>query len=163
MSHSPASHSPASQPPADVTPGMTRRVFEHSMLGLIPLVYGAGEAFVSVAYMLPFGKRRRPKLDVGPTGEFDGELVKEVAFNEDDVYVLRSDDGIQAFKRKCPHLDCAISWRTGDNIFECPCHGMTWQRNGKFIKGPVEKDIRPQAFEIKGDRVVLLDEPASES
>ena len=40
---------------------------------------------------------------------------------------------------------------------------MTWQRNGKFIKGPVEKDIRPQDFEIKGDRVVLLDEPASES
>ena len=97
------------------------------------------------------------------TLEFDGELVKEVAFNEDDVYGLRSDDGIQAFKRKCPHLDCAISWRTGDNIFECPCHGMTWQRNGKFIKGPVEKDIRPQAFEIKGDRGVLLDEPASEA
>ena len=151
------------EPSSDVNPGITRRLFEHCLVGLIPLTFAAGSLFAAVKFLLPFGKRRLPKLDVGPADQFAGDLVKEVEFNEDDVFVLRTDDGIRAFKRKCPHLGCAIAWVNTENEFHCNCHGMAWTRNGKFIKGPVDEGIAPQAFEVEGNRVILKDEPASES
>jgi nitrite reductase/ring-hydroxylating ferredoxin subunit len=157
------SNSPTPEPPSDVTPGISRRIFQHCLLGLAPLTYAAAAVYAAGCYLLPFGKRRKPKLDVGATAEFAGDLVKEIEFNEDDVFVLKTDDGIQAFKRECPHLGCAISWVAGNNEFQCNCHGMAWQRNGKCIKGPVNKDISRQAFEIKAEHVILKDEEVSES
>lgn len=142
---------------------ISRRRFEHLTVLLIPLVYGAAAIATVVRYLMPYGKRRLPSLDVGPTTDFAGEGVKLFTFNDDDVFVLTTSEGIQAFKSKCPHLGCAISWGGENSKFGCPCHGMQWNRDGKYITGPENMDIVPQSFEIKDGHVILMDEPASEA
>ncbi len=40
----------------------------------------------------------------------------------------------------CTHKKCDVDY-TGDG-FECPCHGSTYDANGKVTNGPAKKNLR---------------------
>lgn len=44
-------------------------------------------------------------------------------------------------KNKCPHAKCKLIYNEIENTYDCPCHGSRFDKNGKVIKGPSNKDI----------------------
>ena len=50
------------------------------------------------------------------------------------VFLERLDDStIRAFQAACPHLGCAVEWRTEQRHFFCPCHNSAFARDGAIV------------------------------
>lgn len=47
------------------------------------------------------------------------------------VWVRRTDQGIQVFNSVCPHLGCAVDFRSSERDFRCPCHAATFALDGQ--------------------------------
>lgn len=43
----------------------------------------------------------------------------------------------------CPHLGCQLEWNPDELSWDCPCHGSRFDRRGKLISGPAQKDLPP--------------------
>jgi nitrite reductase/ring-hydroxylating ferredoxin subunit len=72
------------------------------------------------------------------------------------VYIDREGDGYRALSATCSHLGCRVSWNVEKSQYLCPCHGGTYDRNGKVIAGPPPAGLRrlnlrvnPQSSEIE--------------
>jgi|TARA_B110000467_G_C18129971_1_gene372763 Rieske Fe-S protein len=46
------------------------------------------------------------------------------------VYLARKGDEVEAFNLKCPHLGCAVDFRSKSNDYFCPCHNSTFGIDG---------------------------------
>lgn len=42
---------------------------------------------------------------------------------------------------RCSHLGCKLHYNSVDNTYECMCHGSKYDKNGKIIETPAQKDI----------------------
>lgn len=47
------------------------------------------------------------------------------------VWVRRTDKGIQVFNSVCPHLGCTVDFRSTERDFRCPCHSATFDLDGQ--------------------------------
>jgi Rieske Fe-S protein len=52
------------------------------------------------------------------------------------VYLDREGDGYRALSATCTHLGCRVSWDAASSQFRCPCHGGTYDREGRVVAGP---------------------------
>lgn len=43
---------------------------------------------------------------------------------------------------RCPHLGCHMTWNADEESFDCPCHGSRFDRDGKLLDGPSQKDMK---------------------
>ena len=41
----------------------------------------------------------------------------------------------------CPHLGCRLIWNRYDKRWECPCHGSSFEINGKISSNPAQRSI----------------------
>lgn len=41
----------------------------------------------------------------------------------------------------CPHMGCRLTWNRYDKRWECPCHGSSFEINGKISAGPAQQNI----------------------
>lgn len=47
-------------------------------------------------------------------------------------------------KRKvveCPHLGCEMKWNPDEETWDCPCHGSRYDKHGKLIDDPAQRDM----------------------
>lgn len=42
---------------------------------------------------------------------------------------------------KCPHMGCRLIWNRYDKRWECPCHGSSFEFDGKISSGPAQQNI----------------------
>jgi glycine/D-amino acid oxidase-like deaminating enzyme/nitrite reductase/ring-hydroxylating ferredoxin subunit len=42
---------------------------------------------------------------------------------------------------ECTHKGCIVSWNNAAKMWNCPCHGSMFTREGKVLHGPARKDL----------------------
>lgn len=43
--------------------------------------------------------------------------------------------------KRCTHMGCKLSWNPQEDIWECPCHGSCFDRDGNLLDGPAVKPL----------------------
>lgn len=57
--------------------------------------------------------------------------------------------GFVIFSPICPHLGCRFAWNDAQTQFLCPCHGSTYDFEGKHLAGPAERGLDPLPLQEK--------------
>jgi cytochrome b6-f complex iron-sulfur subunit len=122
--------------------GITRREFLNlawlASLGIFTLQMGG------VAYNFTFPRFR--------AGEFGGTFsvpitdmpevaAGPVANNQGKFWLVQTPEGVLAIYKVCTHLGCLYDWKPTENQFICPCHGSTFEKDGKFVRGPAPRNL----------------------
>lgn len=59
------------------------------------------------------------------------------------VGVYKEEDGTLCLvKVQCPHLGCQLEWNPDEKSWDCPCHGSRFDRYGRLLDGPAQKEIK---------------------
>jgi glycine/D-amino acid oxidase-like deaminating enzyme/nitrite reductase/ring-hydroxylating ferredoxin subunit len=60
------------------------------------------------------------------------------------IAVYRDDDGVlHEYSAVCPHLGCIVAFDDVEKTWDCPCHGSRFDRFGRVIVGPANRDLAP--------------------
>jgi len=51
--------------------------------------------------------------------------------------------GFAIFSPICPHLGCRYDYKPDRGLFACPCHGSTYDNDGKHLAGPATRGLDP--------------------
>ena len=57
------------------------------------------------------------------------------------VGVWREEDGrLCVVDIRCPHMGCRLEWNPHERSWDCPCHGSRFDRYGRLLDGPAQKE-----------------------
>ena len=104
-----------------------------------------------------------PKVNYEPSSIFkagkpaDYPLGSVTLLSPRKVWVVREEKGIYALIAVCTHLSCQPRWQEKEQIFECPCHGGMFRKNGVNFAGPPPKPLDRARVSVGGDGRLLID------
>jgi len=128
----------------------SRREFLQS-IGNLSFIAGFAGIFAStVRFLLPNVLYEPPTTFLlGRTDEFPPDSV--TFLEEDRIFVFRKPEGFYAVSSICTHLGCNVRWNSERPGFDCPCHGSTFDQNGKNISGPAPKPLKWYELSLASD------------
>ncbi|OGQ90299.1 MAG: hypothetical protein A2289_14165 [Deltaproteobacteria bacterium RIFOXYA12_FULL_58_15] len=122
----------------DIEAAVSRREFISQAGRVAVVVAGTGVVVGGVRVAIPNaapGASRHVLL--GNVGDF---RVGTVTWLRDlELFVLRSSEGIGVFSSRCTHLGCTV--RRTDAGFQCPCHGASFDPQGRVVTGPARSPL----------------------
>lgn len=85
-------------------------------------------------------------VDVGPFSDFpDGVTSIAVSgpFPESDrrAFVRNRDGALTVIWNRCAHLGCPVAYSSGADSYTCPCHGGSYDAQGRVIAGPPPRPL----------------------
>ena len=91
--------------------------------------------------------RSRKTLLSAPRAELpvQGALV----YKEARVALMREGEAVYALSLVCTHLGCTVNVTPTELI--CPCHGSTFDRQGRVLKGPADRQLERYQVVVRGD------------
>jgi len=63
--------------------------------------------------------------------------------------------GIMAIYQVCVHLGCLVPYIASEKRFICPCHGSTYERDTKYVRGPAPRNLDQFRVKVVNDRIVV--------
>jgi cytochrome b6-f complex iron-sulfur subunit len=76
--------------------------------------------------------------------------------HDDPIYILTDAAGeFTALSSMCTHLGCTVD--IGQRNLVCPCHGSTFDRTGRVVKGPAERNLVRFPTRLSSDGVLIID------
>jgi cytochrome b6-f complex iron-sulfur subunit len=57
------------------------------------------------------------------------------------IFVIRAEEGFYALIAVCTHLGCLTVYKPDTGEIACPCHGSTFQKDGRAIAGPAPQPL----------------------
>lgn len=79
------------------------------------------------------------KFPVGYPADFPDHSV--ITLKARRVFVVREGNNFSAISMVCQHLGCAVHWTEEKGIFECPCHGSKYYKDGVNFAGPAPRPL----------------------
>ena len=73
------------------------------------------------------------------------------------LFVVRSAQGFYALNAVCTHLGCLTVWKPEGDVIACPCHGSTFQRDGRVIAGPAPRPLPWLKMWMSDDGDLMVD------
>ena len=137
--------------------GTDRRTFLRSLgVALAAGVLAPGCAAVVATPVRPVDGRIRirPGDHPGLTGP-GGYLRLQPEGAPTPIYLLSDAEGYVALSPICTHLGCTVEIQ-GARL-ECPCHGSTYDRRGRVLRGPAERSLRAYRVTTTADGTVVID------
>jgi cytochrome b6-f complex iron-sulfur subunit len=119
---------------------VTRRDFLNDVTAGALGISGLGSLAVTYQYFLPNVLFEPPTtFRAGNPDQFPVNSV--TFFQEQQVYIVRTDKGFYAVSAVCTHLGCITQWKPEDNQIACPCHGSKFRTDGTKIEGPAPRPL----------------------
>jgi menaquinol-cytochrome c reductase iron-sulfur subunit len=154
-------------------PGRTRREFFAWVgAGLIGLAGAAASVPLVGAFFSTPPRRERAWHAVGTIDDFPVDETVKVEFSDPDAvpwagpaaqnaaWLRRTgEESFTCFSIYCTHTGCPVSWRSGANLFICPCHGGVFDREGDVVAGPPETPLVRLDVRLRDDQVEILATP----
>src|SRR5690242_21011079 len=141
-------------------PGMklvtTRREFLNEAAATALGIAAVGSMIVSYGYLSPNVLFEPPTTF--RAGSPDLYPLNSVTFLEDQqVYVVRTDNGFYAVSAVCTHLGCITQWKPEIVLIACPCHGSKFKSDGTKIEGPAPRPLPHFAISLTPDGELQVD------
>ena len=73
------------------------------------------------------------------------------------IFVVRDGNSFMAISMICQHLGCAVYFSKEKNVFECPCHGSKYYRNGVNFAGPAPRPLSHYQISLSDDGKLIVD------
>ena len=83
--------------------------------------------------------------------------VSEKYLSSQQVWIVRTEDGLYALLAVCTHLGCTPKWLEAENKFRCPCHGSGFRRDGANFEGPAPKALERVKIALDEDGQLFVD------
>ncbi|GKS60417.1 cytochrome b6-F complex iron-sulfur subunit [Nitrospira sp.] len=119
-----------------------RRFLSQAVMGF-GLLFGMGLLGLRfVQFLVPTGttKRNVPVLlGVEQSLPLNDAITMELGNHK--LLVLRTNEGVAAFSRRCTDLGCLVSWDKRREQFICPCHQGIYDKQGRNIAGPPPRPL----------------------
>jgi Rieske Fe-S protein len=72
------------------------------------------------------------------------------------VHVVRtSETDVAVFDPHCTHLGCPLAWSPGARSFVCPCHGGSFDGEGRVIGGPPPRPMIRYETQVQDGDVLI--------
>ncbi len=152
-----------------------RRRFLGFLTNLLMTVIGLLVAVPALGYVLGPLRRKSeeessgaPFVDAGPLSELplnQWRLLSLETVQRDGwkktrqrhaIWVSRQDAserGVTVLSSICPHLGCPVNWHPDQSQFVCPCHGGTFNPEGRHTGGPPPRSMDRLEFQVRGGRL----------
>jgi cytochrome b6-f complex iron-sulfur subunit len=95
-------------------------------------------------FPMPDGKffvvKVAPDSNVKPAPDEDGNV---------------NSDNLMAIYQVCVHLGCLVPYIPSEKRFICPCHGSTYERNTKYVRGPAPRNLDQFPVKVTNGNVVV--------
>ncbi len=73
------------------------------------------------------------------------------------VFVVREGSAFHAISMVCQHLGCAVHWTEEKGIYECPCHGSKYYKDGVNFAGPAPRPLYHFKMTLSDDGKLVVD------
>lgn len=133
-----------------------RRFLSQAVMGF-GILFGIGTlGFRFMQFLLPTGRQRRPEtVLIGAESRIPlGEAIP-MDLGGHKILVLKTDEGVAAFSRRCTDLGCLVSWNRERQQFICPCHQGTFDKTGLNISGPPPRPLDRLAIVKRGEQLYV--------
>lgn len=124
-----------------------RRFLSQAVMGFGAL-FGLGLLGVRfLQFLIPERKDKRYEaVLIGAESKVPLGDAVPLEFGKQKLMVLRTDEGVVAFSRRCTDLGCLVSWSKDRQEFVCPCHQGVFDKTGRNIAGPPPRPL--DRFEV---------------
>lgn len=144
---------------ASAAEGVDRRsLLAAAAAGVAAVVLGGGCTPVPRSFRAPAGEVVEVPLRLYPELDQPGGLVKVLTPRHRALHLRREEgDRFEAVSAVCTHQGCIVAPARGG--FRCPCHGSTYDREGRNTGGPAPRPLARFPAERRGDAVVVTLRP----
>jgi cytochrome b6-f complex iron-sulfur subunit len=124
--------------------------------GATGLVAGALGLLAALArFVVPDVLYEPPRrFPVGPPADFPPGSVTFVS--ERRLFIFNTPEGFYAVSAVCTHLGCNVNHEEGKG-FVCPCHGSTFDQDGRVKTGPAAWPLPRYAMSLSRRGELLVD------
>jgi Rieske Fe-S protein len=71
------------------------------------------------------------------------------------LMVRDAEDSVRAFDPLCTHKSCVLGYNADRRRLDCPCHGSSFDLDGKPQARPATIPLRTYPAVLDGDRIIL--------
>ena len=101
---------------------------------------------------------RERTVNAGVAGDYAADDVY-CRFRDQGFFVVRKQGQLFALSAICTHKKCKLSAES-DRSFYCPCHGSTFDPDGRVTKGPARRDLPRLPLLVNDNGELLIQVPA---
>jgi Rieske Fe-S protein len=116
-------------------------------------------AALGAAFLWPARLARAGKVAIGLDKLEPLQTVgSSVTFKLKGKMVMLIRDGetsVKGFSPICTHQECTVEHTAGSDSIDCPCHGSTFDLEGRVLTGPAERPLQRFETTLRDGRVVI--------
>jgi Rieske Fe-S protein len=83
--------------------------------------------------------RQERVVNAGPVSKYAADGLYD-SFRDQGFFLVRKGDRLVALSSYCTHRKCKLT-TDPDHSFYCPCHGSTFDPDGRVTEGPAKQDL----------------------